>query len=183
MRHAYNAGRDRGSQRPDRTPTTRPRRHGATTAIPASGAAMPKLGYYFTGETRGYKGGRFDRTKVLHPFNEGGWGALQLNARVDYVELRDRVDGSSSLGLRRRSIVNGGKQIALSGQPDLEPDRLRPLHGPVRPYRRDRRSARDASRRPARRRRSGYSRSARPPRPTSANMASISSRVRAQVDF
>ncbi|WP_118858200.1 OprO/OprP family phosphate-selective porin [Sphingomonas mesophila] len=46
-----------------------------------------EAGYYFTGETRGYKNGLWDRTKVLKPFSKGGWGALQLNARLDYLDL------------------------------------------------------------------------------------------------
>jgi phosphate-selective porin OprO/OprP len=81
---------------------------------PSFWSAYGEIGYYFTGETRGYKGGKFDRTKVLHPFNDGGWGALQLNARVDYVELRDRVDGSST-SVGAPFYVNGGKQIAYEG--------------------------------------------------------------------
>src|SRR4249919_2870089 len=71
-----------------------------------------ELGFYLTGETRGYKNGRFDRTKVLHPFNDGGWGALQVNGRVDVVDLRDDVDGSSS-SLAAPFYVNGGKQVGL----------------------------------------------------------------------
>jgi phosphate-selective porin OprO/OprP len=87
---------------------------------PSFWSAYGEIGYYFTGETRGYKGGRFDRTKVLHPFNEGGWGALQLNARVDYVELRDRVASapagtSASAAVGAPYYVNGGKQIAYEG--------------------------------------------------------------------
>ena len=69
-----------------------------------------EVGFFVTGETRGYKGGRFDRTKVLHPFNEGGWGAVQLNARVDYLNLNDRVD-SSSTSVAAPFYVNGGKQL------------------------------------------------------------------------
>ncbi len=48
-----------------------------------------ELGYFFTGEMRGYKGGRWDRTKVLKPVGEGGLGALQLNLRYDYLDLND----------------------------------------------------------------------------------------------
>lgn len=48
-----------------------------------------EVGYFFTGETRGYKGGRWDRTKVLKPVGEGGLGALQLNVRFDYLDLND----------------------------------------------------------------------------------------------
>ena len=81
---------------------------------PSFWSGYAELGYYLTGETRGYKGGRFDRTKVLHPFNEGGWGALQLNARVELLELRDRVDNSSS-SIATPFYVNGGKQVAYQG--------------------------------------------------------------------
>lgn len=47
-------------------------------------------GYFLTGETRGYKDGRFDRVKVLKPFNKGGWGSLGVNARWDYLDLTDQ---------------------------------------------------------------------------------------------
>ena len=46
-----------------------------------------EVGYFLTGETRGYKNGLWDRTKVLNPFNKGGWGALQVNLRYDYLDL------------------------------------------------------------------------------------------------
>ena len=46
-----------------------------------------EAGYFLTGETRGYKAGTWDRTKVLKPFSKGGWGALQINGRVDYLDL------------------------------------------------------------------------------------------------
>jgi len=70
-----------------------------------------EAGFYLTGETRAYKGGSFNRVKVLKPFNQGGWGAIQLNGRVDYVDLNDDVDGGSS-SLSAPFYVNGGKQIA-----------------------------------------------------------------------
>ena len=38
-----------------------------------------EVGYFLTGETRGYKNGTWDRTKVLKPFSKGGMGAVQLN--------------------------------------------------------------------------------------------------------
>ena len=72
---------------------------------------MSKSAIYLTGETRAYKGGSFGRVKVLHPFNDGGWGAFQINGRVDYVNLTDDVD-SSSASLAAPFYVNGGKQIA-----------------------------------------------------------------------
>ena len=69
-----------------------------------------EIGYFLTGETRAYKGGKWDRTKVLKPFDQGGWGAVQLNGRVDYVDLTDDVDDSSA-SLSAPFYVNGGKQL------------------------------------------------------------------------
>src|SRR3546814_644385 len=60
-----------------------------------------EVGYFFTGESRGYKGGTFDRTKVKNPVNKGGMGAFQGIARVDYLDLNDSDAG-----------VLGGKQTA-----------------------------------------------------------------------
>ena len=48
-----------------------------------------EVGYFLTGETRGYKGGKFDRTKVLNPLSEGGMGAFQINLRYDHLDLND----------------------------------------------------------------------------------------------
>ncbi|HMI41037.1 MAG TPA: porin [Sphingomicrobium sp.] len=71
-----------------------------------------ELGYYFTGESRGYKGGKWDRTKVLHPFDKGGWGAIQLNGRIDYLNLNDSVgNAGANLTVANPNYVNGGKQI------------------------------------------------------------------------
>jgi phosphate-selective porin OprO/OprP len=56
-----------------------------------------EAGFYLTGETRGYKGGRWDRTKVLKPVGGGGAGAFQINLRYDHLDL---VSGS----------IVGGKQ-------------------------------------------------------------------------
>ncbi len=75
-----------------------------------------EVGYFLTGETRGYKGGKWDRTKVLKPFNEGGWGAVQINGRVDYVDLerpRRRAPTTRPRVARRPNYVNGGKQLGL----------------------------------------------------------------------
>ena len=46
-----------------------------------------EAGYYLTGETRGYKNGQWDRTKVLKPVSKGGLGAFQINGRYDYLDL------------------------------------------------------------------------------------------------
>lgn len=76
-----------------------------------------EVGYYLTGESRGYKSGKWDRTNVLKPFDKGGWGAIQVNARFDYIDLSDRVGTAPAIStmLQRASapyFVNGGKQVA-----------------------------------------------------------------------
>ena len=49
-----------------------------------------EIGYFLTkGDTRGYKGGKFDRTKPENPVGEGGTGSVQLNLRYDYLDLND----------------------------------------------------------------------------------------------
>ena len=49
-----------------------------------------EVGYFLTGgDTRGYKNGKFDRTKPANPVGEGGMGSLQLNLRYDYLDLND----------------------------------------------------------------------------------------------
>ncbi len=68
-----------------------------------------EIGIFLTGETRGYKGGRWDRTKVLKPFDKGGWGAIQINARFDYTDLQDRT-GAGVITPGALNYVNGGKQ-------------------------------------------------------------------------
>jgi len=83
---------------------------------PAFFGGYAEVGYYLTGESRGYKAGKWDRTKVLKPFDKGGMGALQVNARLDYVDLSDRVGSApaTATALQRVSapfFVNGGKQL------------------------------------------------------------------------
>jgi phosphate-selective porin OprO/OprP len=87
------------------------------TGNPSFFSWYAEVGYYLTGETRGYKNGAWDRTKVLHPFSKGGWGAVQINARYDYLDLdSDKLKfglnnnfntGATSAGT---SLSRGGKQ-------------------------------------------------------------------------
>ncbi len=56
---------------------------------PAFFGAYVEGGYFFTGESRGYKGGKFDRVKVKNPVGDGGWGSLGFNVRWDYLDLND----------------------------------------------------------------------------------------------
>ena len=46
-------------------------------------------GIFLTDDSRGYSGGRFNRTRPNSPVGEGGIGAIQLNARYDYLDLSD----------------------------------------------------------------------------------------------
>lgn len=49
-----------------------------------------ELGYFLTrGDTRGYKGGKFDRTRPAKPVGEGGIGSVQINVRYDRLDLTD----------------------------------------------------------------------------------------------
>jgi phosphate-selective porin OprO/OprP len=65
-------------------------------------------GYFFTGESRGYKAGKFDRVKVKNGFDKGGWGALGLNLRWDYLDLNN-------------SGILGGKQNAYQASLNWKP--------------------------------------------------------------
>ena len=61
-----------------------------------------EVGYFLTGESRGYRGGRFDRTTVRRPVGgeEGGIGAFQLNLRYDYLDLNSGpVRGGTQNGI------------------------------------------------------------------------------------
>jgi phosphate-selective porin OprO and OprP len=76
-----------------------------TGSSPTYFGGYAELGWFVTGETRGYKGGRFDRTKVLKPVGEGGLGALQLNLRYDYLDLTDEdVIGGKQAGYQASLI-------------------------------------------------------------------------------
>ncbi|MGE3692222.1 MAG: OprO/OprP family phosphate-selective porin [Novosphingobium sp.] len=49
-----------------------------------------EVGYFLTkGDTRGYKGGTFDRVKPARGLDKGGAGAIQVNVRYDYLDLID----------------------------------------------------------------------------------------------
>lgn len=61
-----------------------------------------ELGMVLTrGDRRGYKDGTFDRLKPSRPLSEGGLGAIEVNARYDYLDLNDA------------GLVGGQQQAAL----------------------------------------------------------------------
>ena len=48
-----------------------------------------EAGVFLTDDTRGYKGGKFDRTKPSSPVGEGGIGSVQFTLRYDHLNLND----------------------------------------------------------------------------------------------
>lgn len=62
---------------------------GSGLSDPGFFGAYVEGGYFLTGESRGYKAGKFDRVKVAKPFGKGGMGAFSVNARWDYLDLTD----------------------------------------------------------------------------------------------
>ncbi|MCB2068105.1 MAG: carbohydrate porin [Erythrobacter sp.] len=61
-----------------------------STMDPTFFGGYVEAGVFLTrGDSRGYRGGVFERTRPAHPVNEGGMGAFQLNVRYDYLDLTD----------------------------------------------------------------------------------------------
>lgn len=59
-------------------------------ADPTFFGGYAEVGMFLTpGDTRGYKGGAFDRIKPKYPVDKGGIGAVQVNLRYDYLDLID----------------------------------------------------------------------------------------------
>ncbi|MGX7950956.1 OprO/OprP family phosphate-selective porin [Tsuneonella sp. HG249] len=59
-------------------------------ADPTFFGGYAEVGMFLTrGDTRGYKGGAFDRVKPKNPVDKGGFGAVQVNLRYDYLDLID----------------------------------------------------------------------------------------------
>ncbi len=90
------------------------------TSDPTFFSGYAELGYFLTGETRSYREGSWNRPKLAHPFNKGGWGAVQVVGRVDYVDLdsgalkngatNNFATGVSSLAAANSRLARGGKQ-------------------------------------------------------------------------
>jgi len=79
-----------------------------------------EVGYFLTGETRGYKGGLWDRTKVLKPLSKGGIGAFQVIGRIDYLDLdngklHQAINNNFLTGAfsATNNYTRGGKQLGL----------------------------------------------------------------------
>lgn len=92
----------------------------AANGDPGFFGAYAEAGYFLTGETRGYRNGLWDRTRVRKPFSKGGWGALQVNGRVEWLDLNSEklqrgfannfVTGTATPSI---SLARGGTQLGL----------------------------------------------------------------------
>lgn len=71
-------------------------------ADPTFNGGYAEIGYLLTRDTTAYKGGAYDRIRPKNPLNKGGIGALQLNARYDWLDLNDA------------GIVGGRQQVAAA---------------------------------------------------------------------
>ena len=74
-----------------------------------------EAGYFLTGETRGYKGGLWDRTKVLKPFSKGGLGAFQVIARADYLDLDSKKLRTGCTNNFLTGVCVGAPQLQKGG--------------------------------------------------------------------
>ncbi len=95
-----------------------------TANNPGFFGAYGEVGYFLTGETRGYKrgDGTWARTKVLDPLAKGGAGAVQVMFRYDLVDLGDArltagttnnfSTGTNSLATFSSRLGRGGRQSA-----------------------------------------------------------------------
>ncbi len=62
----------------------------SSTVDPGYFGGFVEVGYFLTsGDKRGYRGGRWDRTRPANPVDEGGLGAWQINLRYDMLDLND----------------------------------------------------------------------------------------------
>jgi phosphate-selective porin OprO and OprP len=90
------------------------------TGDPSFFSAYGEIGYFLTGETRGYKEGLFNRTKVNNPLSKGGSGSFELIGRIDYLDLdsakikngatNNFANGTSTLAALNSRLARGGKQ-------------------------------------------------------------------------
>jgi phosphate-selective porin OprO and OprP len=95
-----------------------------TASNPGFFGGYAELGWFITGETRGYSGSSaaWSRTKVLSPVSKGGPGAFQLLGRVEHVDLdddrlqaaltNDFTTGVTSLASLNSRLGRGGTQTS-----------------------------------------------------------------------
>jgi len=67
---------------------------------PTFNGGYAEIGYLLTDDATAYKGGAYDRIRPRHPVGSGGIGAVQVNARYDWLDLSDA------------GLVGGRQQVA-----------------------------------------------------------------------
>ncbi|MEN3791250.1 porin [Fulvimarina sp. MAC3] len=73
--------------------------------------------YFLTGETRGYdpSSGTFGRVIPRNPIDEGGFGAFEVGARIDYLDLTDLgPDGGAQFGVSTVANLYLTKRFTLT---------------------------------------------------------------------
>lgn len=58
-------------------------------ADPTFNGGYAEIGAFLTSDTLAYKGGVIERTRPSSPLGKGGIGAVQINARYDWIDLSD----------------------------------------------------------------------------------------------
>ena len=91
---------------------------------PTFSGGYAEIGWFITGESRGYGKGLWQRTRVRNPVHRGGSGAWQLAMRYDWLDLTDAnltgasttdfATGNTSLAAVNSRLGRGGSQETLS---------------------------------------------------------------------
>ena len=86
-------------------------------ADPTFFGAYAEAGFFLTGDSRPLKGGQFGAVKPDKPLGEGGIGAVQVNARYDYLDLNSAgVAGGQQRGYMASVIWTPAKWLRLMAQ-------------------------------------------------------------------
>lgn len=91
------------------------------TGDPTFFSGYGEIGWFITGEKRGYGQGAWQRTRVRNPLSKGGSGAFQLAARIDWLDLdsgklkngptNNFSTGATSLAPVNSRLARGGTQM------------------------------------------------------------------------
>lgn len=86
-------------------------------ADPTFFGAYAEVGFFLTGDSRPLKGGQFGAIKPNKPLGDGGIGAVQINARYDYLDLNSAgVVGGQQRGYMTSIIWTPAPWLRLMAQ-------------------------------------------------------------------
>ena len=74
-------------------------------ADPTFFGGYAEMGVFLTDDSRTYRNGTFDRTVPNRPISDGGFGALEINARYDRLDLTDAGIGGGTQDAFGASLV------------------------------------------------------------------------------